>query len=161
MYRKVSSKDPEKVYIKTFGGFDLYYKGNAIDFSNAKAKELLAVLVDQGGREVSLREMAQILSDREEDEAAKQAVHVAWSRLRKTLNSYGLSDIVRKSRGFYALNRSRIQCDCWEMLDEGEDRYFMGEYMPEYSWAEVTLSYLLRKFEEIEIRKMGEAQSGQ
>lgn len=161
MYRKVSSKDPEKVYIKTFGGFDLYYKGNAIDFSNAKAKELLAVLVDQGGRAVSLREMAQILSDGRDDEAAKQTVHVAWSRLKKTLTRYGLGDIVRKSRGLYALNRRRIQCDCWEMMEEGEDRYFMGEYMPEYSWAEVTLSYLLRKFEEIEIRKMGEAQSGQ
>ena len=59
--------DAEKVYIKTFGGFDLYYRGKEIDFSNAKAKELLAVLVDQGGREVSLHEMAQILSDGEDD----------------------------------------------------------------------------------------------
>lgn len=161
MYHKISLKDAEKVYIKTFGGFDLYYKGKEIDFSNARAKELLAVLVDQEGRDVGLREMACILSDGEEDEAAKRAVHVAWSRLRKTLSSYGLSDIVRKRRGFYALNRSRIQCDCWEMLEEGEDRYFMGEYMPEYSWAEVTLSYLLRKFEERETGKIEEAQTGQ
>lgn len=62
MYRKISLVDAEKVYIKTFGGFDLYYRGKEIDFSNAKAKELLAVLVDQGGREISLHEMAQILS---------------------------------------------------------------------------------------------------
>lgn len=60
MYRKISLVDAEKVYIKTFGGFDLYYRGKEIDFSNAKAKELLAVLVDQGGREISLHEMAQI-----------------------------------------------------------------------------------------------------
>ena len=134
MYRKISLVDAEKVYIKTFGGFDLYYRGKEIDFSNAKAKELLAVLVDQGGREISLHEMAQILSDGEDDETARQAVHVAWSRLKKTLVSYGLGDIVRKGRGFYALNRRRIRCDCWEMLEENEDRYFMGEYMPEYSW---------------------------
>ena len=42
MYRKISLVDAEKVYIKTFGGFDLYYRGKEIDFSNAKAKELLA-----------------------------------------------------------------------------------------------------------------------
>ena len=153
MYRKISLVDAEKVYIKTFGGFDLYYRGKEIDFSNAKAKELLAVLVDQGGREISLHEMAQILSDGEDDETARQAVHVAWSRLKKTLVSYGLGDIVRKGRGFYALNRRRLRCDCWEMLEENEDRYFMGEYMPEYSWAEVTLSYLLQKVEEIKTRK--------
>ena len=40
MYRKISLVDAEKVYIKTFGGFDLYYRGKEIDFSNAKAKEL-------------------------------------------------------------------------------------------------------------------------
>ena len=159
MYRKISLVDAEKVYIKTFGGFDLYYRGKEIDFSNAKAKELLAVLVDQGGREISLHEMAQILSDGEDDETARQAIHVAWSRLKKTLVSYGLGDIVRKGRGFYALNRRRIRCDCWEMLEENEDRYFMGEYMPEYSWAEVTLSYLLQKFEEIKTRKIREAQN--
>ena len=127
------------------------------NLKNAKAKELLAVLVDQGGREISLHEMAQILSDGEDDETARQAVHVAWSRLKKTLVSYGLGDIVKKGRGFYALNRRRIRCDCWEMLEENEDRYFMGEYMPEYSWAEVTLSYLLQKFEEIKTRKIREA----
>lgn len=27
MYRKISLVDAEKVYIKTFGGFDLYYRG--------------------------------------------------------------------------------------------------------------------------------------
>ena len=119
MYRKISLVDAEKVYIKTFGGFDLYYRGKEIDFSNAKAKELLAVLVDQGGREISLHEMAQILSDGEDDETARQAVHVAWSRLKKTLVSYGLGDIVRKGRGFYALNRRRSGATagrCWRRM---------------------------------------------
>ena len=58
MYRKISSKESNKVYIKTFDGFDLYYKGKAIYFSNSKAKELLAILVDHGGKEVSLAQLA-------------------------------------------------------------------------------------------------------
>ena len=35
----------DKVYVKTFGGFDLYYQGELIYFSSSKAKELLAILV--------------------------------------------------------------------------------------------------------------------
>ena len=44
----------DKVYVKTFGGFDLYYRGELIYFSSSKAKELLAVLVDWRGKAVTL-----------------------------------------------------------------------------------------------------------
>ena len=44
----------DKVYVKTFGGFDLYYQGELIYFSSSKAKELLAILVDWSGKEVTL-----------------------------------------------------------------------------------------------------------
>lgn len=33
-----------------------------------------------------------------------------------------------------------------EARTEGSSNFFLGEYMPEYSWAEVTLSNLLRKY---------------
>ena len=48
-----------------------------------------------------------------------------------------------------------VECDSWDMMEKSQDRYFMGEYMPEYSWAEVTLSYLIQKFDEIEAQKTG------
>ena len=50
MYKNVSGK----VYIKTFDGFDLYKDGKMVYFSSAKAKELLAFLVDRKGRFVPL-----------------------------------------------------------------------------------------------------------
>ena len=69
----------DKVYVKTFGGFDLYYRGELIYFSSSKAKELLAVLVDWRGKAVTLAHLAGVLSEGERDEAAaKQAVHLAW-----------------------------------------------------------------------------------
>ena len=154
MYRKISSKESNKVYIKTFDGFDLYYKGKAIYFSNSKAKELLAILVDHGGKEVSLAQLAHFLSDKE-DAAAKQSVHMAWHRLKKTLESCGIEGIVKKGRGMYSINCDMVECDSWDMMEKSQDRYFMGEYMPEYSWAEVTLSYLIQKFDEIEAQKTG------
>lgn len=139
----------DKVYVKTFGGFDLYYKGELIYFSNGKAKELLAVLVDWRGKTVTLSHLAGILSEGDRDEAAaKQAVHLAWHRLKQTLKTYGIENIVLKGRGTYAINKERIVCDSYDMVRqvEGASNYFVGEYMPEYSWAEVTLSSLIRDY---------------
>ena len=126
----------DKVYVKTFGGFDLYYRGELIYFSSSKAKELLAVLVDWRGKAVTLSHLASILSEGERDEAAaKQAVHLAWHRLKQTLKKYGIEKIVIKGRGTYAINKEQIVCDSYDMVRqvEGASNYFAGEYMPEYS----------------------------
>lgn len=139
----------DKVYIKTFGGFDLYYKGELIYFSSGKAKELLAVLVDWRGKDVTLSHLAGLLYEGERDEtAAKQAVHLAWHRLKQTLKKYGIETIIRKGRGTYAIDKEQIVCDSYEMVRQvkGASNYFVGEYMPEYSWAEVTLSSLIRDY---------------
>lgn len=139
----------DKVYVKTFGGFDLYYKGELIYFSSSKAKELLAVLVDWGGKPVALPQLAGVLSDGGRNEAvAKQAVHLAWHRLKQTLRACEMEGIVIKGRGTYAVDKERIVCDSYDMLRQvkGASNYFTGEYMPEYSWAEVTLSSLLNHY---------------
>ena len=130
----------DKVYVKTFGGFDLYYQGELIYFSSSKAKELLAILVDWSGKEVTLSHLAEILNEGERDEtAAKQAVHLAWHRLKQTLKKYGIEKIV---------NKEAVVCDSYDMVRQvqGASNFFVGEYMPEYSWAEVTLSNLIRDY---------------
>ena len=71
----------DKVYVKTFGGFDLYYRGELIYFSSSKAKELLAVLVDWRGKAVTLSHLASILSEGERDEAAAKHTPLIRSRL--------------------------------------------------------------------------------
>ena len=39
-------------------------------------------------------------------------------------------------------------CDSYDMVRQvqGASNFFVGEYMPEYSWAEVTLSNLIRDY---------------
>ena len=94
----------DKVYVKTFGGFDLYYQGELIYFSSSKAKELLAILVDWSGKEVTLSHLAEILNEGERDEtAAKQAVHLAWHRMLQRLKIFWIEKIVVKGRGTYAI----------------------------------------------------------
>ena len=128
----------DKVYVKTFGGFDLYYQGELIYFSSSKAKELLAILVDWSGKEVTLSHLAEIL----------QSFHLAWHRLKQTLKKYGIEKIVIKGRGTYAINKEAVVCDSYDMVRQvkGASNFFVGEYMPEYSWAEVTLSNLIRDY---------------
>ena len=54
-------------------GFDLYYKGELIYFSSGKAKELLAILVDWSGKEVTLSHLAEILNEGERNRDCSQA----------------------------------------------------------------------------------------
>lgn len=145
MFKNISGK----VYLKTFDGFDLYKDGQMIYFSSAKAKELLAYLVDRKGRYVTLGQLAETLFENENDKRkAKKLVHTAYNRLTKTLESNEIEKILKKGRGVYAIDCSYVICDSYEMQarTEGISNYFLGEYMPEYSWAEVTLSNLIREY---------------
>lgn len=145
MYDQISGK----VYLKTFDGFDLYKDGQMLYFSSAKAKELLAYLVDRKGKYVTLSQLAETLFENESDKRkAKKMVHTIYNRLTKTLKSYEIENILKKGRGVYAIECSHVICDSYEMEahTEGFSNYFLGEYMPEYSWAEVTLSNLIRDY---------------
>jgi len=145
MYKNV----PGKVYVKTFDGFDLYSDGEMVYFSSAKSKEFLAYLIDRKGKYATLSQLADTLFENEIDKVkAKKLVHTAYNRLTKTLKSYGIEKILKKGRGFYAVDLEHIICDSYEMeaRTEGVSNYFLGEYMPEYSWAEVTLSNLIQDY---------------
>ena len=69
-------------------------------------------------------------------------------RLKQTLKKYGIEKIVVKGRGTYAINKEAVVCDSYDMVRQvqGASNFFVGEYMPEYSWAEVTLSNLIRDY---------------
>lgn len=138
----------DKIYIKTFDGFDVYINGTLVYFPHAKAKELLAALVDGQGRYMSLSHLVQLLFEEKDEKEAKKTFHLIYGRLMKILKDYGLEDIILKKRGLYAINCDNIICDSYEMSSGSSEmvNYFAGEYMPEYSWAEVTLSNLVQEY---------------
>ena len=47
--RLLSARQKKRVYVRTFGRFDVFIDGTAVYFPNAKAKELLALCVDHRG----------------------------------------------------------------------------------------------------------------
>ena len=49
----MNQREEMDIFIKTFGGFDVFVNRERIYFSSEKAKEMLAILVDRRGSSVS------------------------------------------------------------------------------------------------------------
>jgi len=137
--------------IRTFGRFDAYSAGELLVFSNAKAKELLALLVDYQGGEVSMELACSVLwEDHPYGESEKALYRRATSDLRKLLQSLTDEDILLVSRGSVALNTALVNCDLYDYLKSGSPT-FKGEYMAQYAWAEERIACLIWENESFHI----------
>lgn len=134
-----------KVYIRTFGYFDVFIDGKIFEFTSKKGKELLAILVDRNGGICTTEEAISILWENEPLDSAMTGRYrqVAW-RLKKALDEAGIGDIIISKRSGKSVDNSRFDCDLYQFLS-GEEKYrtlFHHHYMTNYSWAENTLAIL-------------------
>lgn len=135
------------IMVRTFGTFDVFVNGRPLDFHSAKAKELMALLVDRRGGYVTTEyAYALIWEGRRASDAGYSLCRKAFARLKKTLDEAGIGDIlVSTSSGRY-LDTSKFDCDLYDFLD-GDPRTrerYRGEYMSSYAWGEVTHAALER-----------------
>lgn len=134
-----------KVFIRTFGRFEVFVDNRPVEFKSSKAKELLALLVDRKGGIVTTEEILTYLwEDRPDDDSGRSLCRKVIQRLHNNLKQYGIEDIlVRHSRG-RSLDLSKVTCDYYSYMDREEEKQsvFTGEYMTNYSWAEGTLGKL-------------------
>ncbi|MDO5416760.1 MAG: hypothetical protein Q4F29_06135 [Lachnospiraceae bacterium] len=137
------------IFIKTFGGFDVFVNGRLIYFSSSKAKEMLAVMVEKGGSSVSLSQMTYLLYEDIPEETAKNSLRVIYHRLKNTLEENGAGQILIKERGSYAVDREQFTCDLYGFINGNPDDIctFSGSFMPDYIWAEGTLPYLKKLYQ--------------
>lgn len=133
------------VYIRTFGYFDVFVNGEALLIQNAKAKELLVLLVDRRGGYITPSEIIAFLW---EDESANKATLARCRKvvllLRNTLREYGLENLVESQKGARRLNTNLVNCDLYNYLS-GQPEYahlFKGSYMLNYSWGEFSIAEL-------------------
>lgn len=128
-----------KIFARTFGHFDLFVNEKPVCFKSAKAKELLALLVDrQGGVVTSEQIIATLWENRPKDEATLNLASKISSTLRKELKQAGIENIVSFSRGVRNLKTENLECDLYDLLKgskEAASNYY-GEYMSGYEWAE-------------------------
>lgn len=139
----------KRVEIKTFGRFSMFIDGIPYRFSNAKAKELLALLIDRNGSVVTMEQAVDVLwEDRPYDAMVKQLYRKAIISLNQLMNGFDL-DFFKSNRGSSYIIPSKLDCDYFRLLsgDRKVQRLYNGEYLLDYSWAEETNAKIIRFLE--------------
>lgn len=152
------SPSHSNIYIRTFGYFDLFLNGEAVLIPNAKAKELLALLVDRRGGFISSREIISYLWEGEPaNERTLARCRKAFMQLKNTLKAYHLENLITSKNGNRKLNTEYVDCDLFHYMSGKEEfsHLFKGVYMMNYSWGEYTLPEL----EEFQDRSMAASKS--
>ena len=140
----MSQREGQNIFIKTFGGFDVFVDGKQVHFSSEKAKEMLAVLVDKRGSSVSLSQMAWLLYEQSPEQTAKNNLRVIYYRLKKILENNGIGGMLIKMRRSFAVDASSFICDVYEFVEGNPDYVplFLGNYMSGYEWGQEVVPYL-------------------
>ena len=140
----LSLRQNKRIFVHTFGRFDVYIDDRLIHFSNAKAKELFALCIDHAGGTVSMEEAVDKLwEDREYDKNVKSLYRKAVIYLNTLFREYQLQEVFISSRGCSHIQKTEISCDYFDFLEGKNKEKFTGEYMFDYSWAEQTTARLL------------------
>ena len=138
----------EHIRVKTFGNFELCLDEQIIHFKLAKAKEILAYLVDRQGFGVTRAEIfAAIWEDSLYNRRKQKQLDVYIRSLRETLREYGIEEIMEMKRGILRVRPELFTCDAYLFFSGDIDAInsFRGEYMSSYSWASLTESNLFWK----------------
>ena len=147
-WKHITSKG---LFLRTFGNFEVFADGVPLHFKYIKTKELLAYLTDRCGALCSNREITAVLW---EDDGRNHASYLKSIRadLVTVLEEHGYGNVVVRRRGGIGLIPGKVICDYYNYLNRmkhpddtgGEPLYLesRGEYMTQYSWAEVTNSIL-------------------
>lgn len=136
-----------RIFVQTFGGFDVFIGQTAVMFRNAKAKELFALCIDRRGGTVSIYEAIDHLwPDRSCDEKTKRLYRKAVAAIHATFRSYGVPELFRSVRGGCMACISGIKCDYYSFLDQPLQYLprLSGEYMKDYEWSEKTMGQIVR-----------------
>ncbi len=134
--------------IQCFGNFEVFDKtGNVVKFKRSRSKEILAYMVDRRGALCTVGELCGAIFEDEDDRKFKKQLRVFLSSLRDDLDQVGAGAVLVKGWNAYGVDCSQLDCDYLNYLkgDSVAVNSFMGEYMLQYSWAEMTLGELIMK----------------
>lgn len=137
-----------RVFIQTFGEFDVFVDGRKIAFRHPKSKEVLAVLVDKRGLSMSRPEIFSVIwEDRFYDRAMQSQFDTLIRSMRRTLKGYGIDCIFEIKKGFLRIRPQYAECDYWQFItgDAKAIQAFGNEYMNGYAWADTKRECLEEK----------------
>lgn len=137
--------EKKKLKVQTFGNFEVYADGKPLAFKYRRTKELFAYLVDRVGAMCTVGEIIGILF---EDEGGREDYFQKLRRdLLSTLEEVGCSSAIIHKRGMLGIVVTELQCDYYDYLNNKKDlaTSYFGEYMSQYSFAELTNAHLNAK----------------
>ena len=131
--------------IQTFGNFDIFVDGLPLAFARSRAKEALAYVVSRNGGSVTVSELATILwESREYNRSLQNRTQTIISEMMRSLRQAGAADIIIKKHNCISIDVSKVDCDYFRYLrgDPVAVNAYMGEFMSQYSWAEMITGFL-------------------
>ena len=140
------------ICVNTFGSFELIVNGKEVSFGREKAKEMLAYLVDKRGKGATRKELATVLFERDDySRATQNYLSKIIKELIVVLEKVGAEKMLKRGLNSYSVDVDAFSCDLYDyekdgVTPDGLNRFY-GEYMKQYSWAEVTLARLYWKKE--------------
>lgn len=141
---KAKEKNTDKLLtVKCFGNFEVYAQGKILNFKRLKSKELLAILVDRRGVGMTAKQICSIMWNTDEDNKHMTYMRQLFVDLRNALRSAYAEEVLQQNGYNYFLNTELIDCDYFSYLQTGKPKFY-GEYMMQYSWAELTCAGLIQ-----------------
>lgn len=134
-----------QVVIRTIPTLSITVRGTPLHISSAKARELLALLIDHGERGFTAGEgISYLWPEKENDSNAQSLLRMTYKRLVATLDEAGAGHILASEGNRRFLKTDEVDCDLYRILagDKQESRKYNGEYLREYAWAEERNSQL-------------------
>ena len=135
------------ICVNTFGNFELIVNGEEVSFGREKSKEMLAYLVDKQGNSATRKELAEVLLERDDySRTTQNYLSKIVKELVTVLERVGAEKMLQRGLNRYSVDVDAFSCDLYDYEKENaspdELNCFQGEYMNQYSWAEVTLARL-------------------
>ncbi len=146
--RLLKRRQRKNIYVKMFGRFTVTKDGVPVPL-RGKAKEILALIMVNRGKEISNEEIySTIWESREYSNVNMKVYYNALKRLKDRLKKYGLEDLIFSTGSGQMANVDRFDCDYYSWLEHRQDRQeqFEGEFLTEYSWGEYILADLTTRW---------------
>ena len=137
----IEVEEVKGIRAQCFGNFEVFTNGIPVKFQYQKTKEMLAYLIDRKGAACTTGEIIAALWEDEEQSKKRSYMSNLISDLINTFSKEGIEDVIIKRRGNISIIPEKISCDFydWSKGIAYAVNSYQGEYMTQYSWAEITL----------------------
>ena len=130
-----------RLKVVTFGSFAVYQnEREPLKFSRSLSREIFAYLIDRGGFPVTSKDIARDVLEEAFDRNVSKKLSKAIALLAEDLEKAGFKEVLVRQNRQIRIDKRKVYCDLYEALDGKTEmvNLYRGEYLPEYSWAEVS-----------------------